>query len=117
MKKINDTYGHEKGDIYLKKIAQTIAGVGTKRSVVSRQGGDEFVLFLYDYDSENELMAAIASLEYAQSHNIVELDEETKVPLKFSFGYCVVNAGDDYQELLKLADEKMYQNKLQRREK
>lgn len=117
LKKINDTYGHEKGDIYLKKIAQTIAGVGTRDSVVSRQGGDEFVLFLYNYESEKELISAIESLEYAQNQELVELDEETKVPLRFSFGYCMVNAGDNYLELLGLADKKMYQNKLQRRGK
>lgn len=117
LKAINDTYGHEKGDIYLKKIGQTIVEVGTKGSVAARQGGDEFVLFLYDYDSKEELIAAIKSLEYIQSNNFVTLDKDIKVPLRFSLGYCLVNEGADYQELLKDADEKMYQNKKERKKK
>ena len=60
LKGINDNYGHEKGDIYLKKIANIINNYGIAGSVASRQGGDEYVLFLYGYDSEEELLRAIA---------------------------------------------------------
>ena len=46
LKNINDTYGHDKGDIYLKKIANIINNYGIGSSVASRQGGDEYVLLL-----------------------------------------------------------------------
>lgn len=67
LKGINDTYGHDKGDIYLKKIASIINNYGIGSRVAARLGGDEFVLFLYEYDSEGELLRAIETLEYIQN--------------------------------------------------
>ncbi len=115
LKVINDTYGHDKGDIYLKKIANIINNYGIGSSVASRQGGDEYVLFLYEYESEEELLRAIEALQYIQNHSSAHLDKEVNVPIRFSMGYSVVNVCTDYRKLLKEADEKMYQNKLERR--
>lgn len=117
LKEINDTYGHEMGDVYLQKISGLISQIGTKSSIASRQGGDEFVLFLYAYESEEELIKTIKRLEYFQNHGSAELREGLNVSLRFSFGYCLVNESTDYQSLLKKADEKMYQNKLERKTK
>ncbi len=117
LKGINDTYGHDKGDIYLKKISEVISNVGTRGCIASRQGGDEFVLLLHNYDSEEELKQTINSLEYLQSNSFVSLAENTKVPLRFSLGYSLVNGNDEYYVLLKDADEKMYKNKIERKKK
>lgn len=78
-------------------------------------GGDEYVLFLYDYDSEKELIKAIESLQYIQNHNAIHIDKNKDISVRFSMGYSLVNGCTDYQKLLKEADEKMYQNKLERR--
>lgn len=115
LKGINDNYGHEKGDIYLKKIANIINNYGIAGSVASRQGGDEYVLFLYGYDSEEELLRAIESLQYIQNHNIMHIDKNLDIAVRFSMGYSIVNDCTDYHKLLKEADEKMYQNKLERK--
>ncbi len=115
LKGINDKYGHEKGDIYLKKIAQVINNFGIKNSVSARQGGDEFILFLYDYEDEKELLNTIKTLEYIQNNSTVALKDNVSVPLRFSFGYSMIDSKGDYYRLLKEADEKMYQNKLMRR--
>ena len=117
LKGINDTYGHEKGDIYLKRIGQAISDIRMKNGIVSRQGGDEFVVFLYGYDSKEQLMATIQELEFMQSNSFVMLNEDINVPLRFSMGYSLVNKEDDYQKLLKEADEKMYKNKMARKKK
>ena len=79
LKSINDTYGHDKGDIYLQKIANVINNFGIKRSVASRQGGDEYVLFLYGYDSEDELLGEIEKLRSIQSHNTAHLNKEIDI--------------------------------------
>ena len=115
LKGINDTYGHEKGDIYLKKISEIIKDFGAKSSIASRQGGDEFVLFLYDYDTEEELFKDIKNLEYLQSNSFTQLGENLDVPVRFSFGYSITNKSQDYESLLKDADDKMYKNKLARK--
>lgn len=115
LKGINDTYGHEKGDVYLKKMASIINNFGIGSSLASRYGGDEYVLFLYDYDSEEELLKAIETLQYIQNHSTAYLDKNVNVPISFSMGYSLVNDCTDYYRLLKEADEKMYKNKLERK--
>nr|MCR5556227.1 diguanylate cyclase [Butyrivibrio sp.] len=52
LKKINDEYGHDKGDIYLKKACRTLSDV-LKRSPVYRVGGDEFFIILKNEDFRN----------------------------------------------------------------
>lgn len=115
LKGINDTYGHEMGDVYLKKIGGVIKNFGIRSSLASRQGGDEFVLFLYEYDGEDELLNTIRTLEYVQGHSTARLREDLTVPLRFSFGYCLRKDGMTYEELLKTADERMYENKRMRK--
>ena len=115
LKGINDTYGHEMGDAYLNEIAGIIEGFGTRKSIASRQGGDEFVLFMYGYDTEDELMKSINLLEEMQSNTYTNLDVNIRVPLRFSMGYCLTEPDKDYTELLKEADKKMYSNKMERK--
>lgn len=115
LKGINDTYGHEKGDIYLKRIGGIINNFGVQSSIASRQGGDEFVLFLYEYGSRDELEKTIQTLEYIQNQSTVHLDDNINVPVRFSLGYSIAKGNADWQELLKEADEKMYSNKLERK--
>lgn len=111
LKVINDTYGHEVGDIYLKKISELIVGLDAERSVAGRWGGDEFVLFLYQYDDEKELLDTLNSLESIQENSVASLGDDVCVSLRFSFGYSLIGERTDYQNLLKEADERMYENK------
>ena len=115
LKGINDTYGHKRGDVYLKKIASIIKNFGIRNSVASRMGGDEFVLFLYDYEGEDELLKTIETLQYIQNNSTARLDENISVPLRFSMGYCMVEDEKDYRNVLNVADVNMYKNKQHRR--
>lgn len=115
LKQINDEHGHEKGDMYLKKISEILKGFGIKGSLAARQGGDEFVLFLYQYDSKEELINTIKTLEYIQQNGTAFLGKDLSVPLKFSYGVSFINGEKDYQKLIKKADEKMYANKRERK--
>lgn len=115
LKTINDTYGHEKGDIYLKNIARMIHHFGPKCSIAARQGGDEFILFLYQYDNEEELVNAIHDLEMIQDCGSAQLDDTTCVRLSFSLGYSLFKTNMTYWELIGEADKKMYENKRRRK--
>ena len=115
LKEINDQYGHEVGDVYLKETGRQFFKLGTQKSIIARQGGDEFVLFLYEYSDEEELVQVIKELEYLQSHTYVDLGNQVMVQIKFSFGYEIKKEPTNYRELLKCADEKMYQNKKMRK--
>lgn len=115
LKVINDTYGHEAGDIYLKAIAGLFRNFGPKSSVSARLGGDEFVVFLYDYDSEQELADAITLLENLQDANFTDLNGQAQVPLRYSYGCCLTGQSVNYEAMMKEADEKMYENKRARK--
>lgn len=86
-----------------------------KGSIAARLGGDEFVLFLYRYDGEGELKNTIKTLAYIQNNSIANFEDGVSVPLAFSFGYSEIREQEDYQGLLKLADERMYENKRKRK--
>ena len=96
-------------------MANVINNFGIQSSLSARIGGDEFVLFLYDYDGEDELLNTIHTIEYIQGHSTARLNDNLTVPLRFSFGYCMKTEGSDYEELLKIADERMYENKRKRK--
>ncbi len=115
LKVINDTYGHDAGDIYLKEIAGLFRDFGTRGCVSARLGGDEFVLFLYGYNSEQELNDTVALLADLENHSFADLNEQVRVPLRFSFGCSLVGQSSDYEKLMKEADEKMYENKRRRK--
>lgn len=117
LKVINDTYGHEIGDAYLKKISELISGLDTERSVAARWGGDEFVLLLYHFEEEEELLRTLNKLESMQENSETSLGGGVRVRLRFSFGYSLISGRNDYLNLLKDADEKMYENKRKHKEK
>jgi len=54
-KNINDSFGHQFGDILLVEFAKRISAMVRKESVVIRQGGDEFVILTYRTDEEDIL--------------------------------------------------------------
>ncbi|MBQ9947478.1 MAG: GGDEF domain-containing protein, partial [Oscillospiraceae bacterium] len=115
LKEINDKYGHDKGDIYLKKIAEMLGTIGSRNSVTSREGGDEFVLFLYGYSDEKELLDDLDTLKYTQSNSSAQLGDDIIVPLNFSYGYSLTEGHSDYRSLMKDADERMYESKRERK--
>lgn len=117
LKEINDQYGHEKGDLYLKKIAEILVKFGSRQSVAARQGGDEFVLFLYKYEDLEILLNDLKRLTEIQTHVTVELSDELIVPLGFSFGYEIEEKPENYRKMLKCADEKMYNDKRERKKR
>lgn len=116
LKTINDTYGHDAGDIYLKEIAGLLRDFGPKSCVSARLGGDEFLLFLYRYGSEQELTDTIALLTDLQNNSFADLNDQVRVPLQFSFGCSLTDQPVDYEKLMKEADEQMYENKRMRKE-
>ncbi len=115
LKGINDVYGHDMGDAYLKKIAEVISSVGTNGSIAARQGGDEFVLFLYNYPTEEKLLENISKLESLQNDSTAQLNDKLTVPARFSIGYSFTKGESDYNALIKQADDKMYANKSERK--
>ncbi len=116
LKSINDTYGHEKGDIYLQKTAQILKNFANRNSIIARFGGDEFIILLYNFDNQGDLINTLIELKKIQDNSQVQLDAKISVPLKFSYGYSVITEISDYNNHLRDADRQMYLNKVKRKE-
>ncbi|MCD7035938.1 GGDEF domain-containing protein [Metabacillus sp. GX 13764] len=112
-KMINDVYGHVKGDLVLAGVGSLLLKSIHKKDIASRWGGDEF-LVIGRYGSKEELQQILASIE----EKTKALAEEMNVPVSLSIG-SAVHEGYDLElfELIRLADDHMYQNKKEKKER
>lgn len=115
LKKINDQYGHEAGDIYLKSIGEILRRFDPKNSICARYGGDEFVLFLYNFESRAAVDRQLQKLAKLRESSTAPICEGVTVPVDFSFGVGMLDGSRDFYSLLKYADEKMYESKRERK--
>ncbi|WP_434631727.1 diguanylate cyclase domain-containing protein [Chromobacterium sp. CV08] len=109
-KPVNDTYGHVVGDRVLQLIAARIQDVIRDEDTVARIGGDEFVILMEDIESNREADKVVARLKQAiqmpyqvDSHRIL-------VGVSIGTAYYPED-GLLIDELLAVADRKMYGNK------
>ncbi|MFO7611349.1 MAG: GGDEF domain-containing protein [Clostridia bacterium] len=106
-KYINDTFGHDSGDRALIQFAECVRGSIRKEDVFARIGGDEFAMIIECNDLEScrsfvgKLYKKTASLEL----------EGTSHPIHASFGYAHINEGGGPEELMKRADDSLYEAK------
>lgn len=107
-KKINDTYGHECGDIVLQQVARTMNGCIRKQGFVARWGGEEFLIVLENSDSQNSrqilehLRESISRLEIPYNGQTIRLTVTVGM---------VENDGSGSNNLLRLADNALYEGK------
>lgn len=113
LKKVNDTYGHEHGDEYIKGACHEICVI-YQHSPVFRIGGDEFVVLLEnnDYDNHTELLERLKN-----AFETAESDEARQPWEKYSaaVGMAIFNSEGDISmdDVFKRADQLMYQDKLE----
>ena len=105
-KKINDTYGHDVGDIVLKGFADLL--VSNVRSVdnVGRWGGEEFLIVLIESDSEK---AKIVAEKIQANLSNVSFDQVGKITA--SIGISEATDEDTLETIIKRADEALYRAK------
>jgi len=106
-KPINDTYGHECGDLLLKQVAHRLTGLVRRSDTVSRQGGDEFVVLLPDLDSTTDAQAVAQKIldTLRQPFQV----GSHRLQIGVSIGIAVYpDSGDNAQTLILNADLAMY---------
>ena len=107
-KEINDTYGHDKGDLVLTEAARRLCHAVRGSDTVSRIGGDEFVLLLNGIADEDEIRHVCMRIlnEIRQPFLILE---DQSVQITVSIGISVYpQDGQDEKSLLTQADQAMY---------
>ena len=106
-KKINDTYGHQIGDEILRHFANTIKSSIRKSDYIIRYGGEEFLIFLPNVIKEEAELVL-----YKIKKNLRPYKD-----INFTFSAGIANEGDKLAEMIKIADERLYQAKREGRNK
>jgi two-component system cell cycle response regulator len=110
-KEVNDTFGHEAGDVVLTRVAESLLSTVREGDAVYRLGGEEFLVCLPDIDEG----AAVTIAERTRAA-IASLDLEGLAPagrITASEGIAVADHArlQDFAEILRLADAALYDSK------
>lgn len=105
-KKVNDTYGHECGDVVLIQLARIMKNHMAGNGFVSRWGGEEFILIFTEYLIKDAKVILDEIMQEIRETDIV-YDENTKVRVTMTFGICQ-GSTDSVDAILREADGKLY---------
>lgn len=110
LKLTNDSYGHNRGDVVLRRVARLLVDQSRADDVVARSGGDEFVVVLDNADERGaqELMDRITA---AAEHVRLTTEEPWFTTLRLSVGCAATADGTPVADLLPRADARMYADK------
>lgn len=105
-KKVNDTYGHDAGDIVLVKVAACLMEAATEDNLAVRWGGEEFILFFPNTKCEQ----AYTTVENVrkQVENMVIQAGEQKIHVTITGGIAEGFPGGNYETVIKRADDNLY---------
>ncbi|ADQ13615.1 diguanylate cyclase domain-containing protein [Halanaerobium hydrogeniformans] len=109
LKKVNDNYGHQKGDQLLQKAAELIKTSCRDEEIIARMGGDEFIILL---PQTSQAAAEIIKERIINNFKNHKLEEE--IPLSIALGIASKNKeSESFEAIITKAEEGMYINKLQ----
>lgn len=109
-KKINDTYGHDVGDIVLKKVSQTIIANIRDTDLLFRWGGEEFVLLCNNVDVNKQYQLGQKILRCINSISFESKQECFNVTVSIG-GACFYQEDENYMQALKRSDVALYHSK------
>lgn len=110
-KGFNDKFGHAAGDHVLTEVASMLAANLRPTDLVARFGGEEFVIIFPDTDVTAAMQAA-ERVRVAVGAKVLAMPDGTKLPtVTISMGLATFRSGQTVPDLLKAADQAMYQAK------
>ncbi|HJV73578.1 MAG TPA: EAL domain-containing protein [Noviherbaspirillum sp.] len=106
-KPINDTYGHETGDLMLKEVARRLNASVRNSDIVGRLGGDEFIALLTNVHTEQDVARAAKHLldKLSEPYHVNNLELRTSPSIGIS---VYPTDGEDIDTLIRHADAAMY---------
>ncbi|MEG0565105.1 MAG: GGDEF domain-containing protein [Hungatella sp.] len=107
LKTMNDTYGHEKGDLLIKGIAVVLHGVFFKNPYVYRVGGDEFCVLLVNTDE-----AMVEQDKTIIQNEIVQYNRLYGIGLSCAIGVATAANREAFSSVFSRADSRMYEEKV-----
>ncbi len=107
LKIANDTFGHEQGDMLLSKAAEILQQVCGANAIVSRYGGDEFIIILQNTDEKQADNVCVKIKERCLNEKVGHIQ------ISIALGCATkIHESQNIDEIVKEAEEKMYRNKL-----
>ena len=108
-KTVNDTFGHQFGDEVVKRIANIISNEVGADGISGRFGGDEFLVVLYDIESEKELRDKLKGIKNKVTATFPDKGIDKDNPLSVSIGAAVFpKDAENYDELFEITDHCLY---------
>ncbi len=112
LKYINDTYGHDFGDAYIKTAAKALVEATPPHTLVARMSGDEFFIFFYGYKDAKSVRTQIQYMKKSFNEQSLSLPDAQSYRLRASGGVAWYPADStDYEQLIRYADFAMYKVK------
>lgn len=109
LKFINDTYGHDYGDEYIRLTADVLRKYAGGRALVSRLSGDEFVVLFHGCNHRGEIQAACEAIKEGMRLTCIYLPDHTQMQIRASAGVAwYPDDAAQYEDLLRYADFAMY---------
>ena len=115
-KRVNDTFGHARGDQVLKKIGQLLKTVARESDIPARYGGEEFAVILPNTDVDGALDVANRIHAVIREHKFEHLDEE-QITISTGVSTYKNNNLQSLNELVQIADSGMYRVKREGKDK
>jgi diguanylate cyclase (GGDEF)-like protein/PAS domain S-box-containing protein len=109
-KEVNDTLGHETGDLVLKMVCNTLGHNLRAGDLIGRWGGDEFVLIAMDVGVEG--LSSIAARYCRLIAESTVLSGEKRAHVTCSMGATLLRSDETAEQAIARADELMYKSKL-----
>jgi len=109
-KRINDTYGHDAGDLVLQQVAQCLTGLLRGGDYIFRLGGEEFLVILVEANID-QAMSIAEDIRQQFASERLQLPSGGSVNATFSIGVACHDGHPDYQRLLKQSDLALYEAK------
>lgn len=108
-KYINDTYGHQAGDIILVEFSAMLKDSTRKHDIISRYGGEEFLIILPDTDIEGA--KKLAEKIRSKTESLIFNYKKISINITTSIGLSHLGDGNDLDVLINIADNCLYSAK------
>ncbi|NLU99765.1 GGDEF domain-containing protein [Marinomonas sp. UCMA 3892] len=107
-KKINDTFGHEAGDLVLAKVSAMMASVIRSQDEIGRYGGEEFIVIMPD-TSLKDAEVVMERMRQSVENMLIETEHGIVIPVTVSIGVAAIAPSvSRYEEILAQADKGLY---------
>lgn len=111
LKTVNDTQGHQVGDLLIQRAARLLEHGIRAKDVLVRLGGDEFTIILYGTDREGANIVSSRIRDTLEAHN----QRNQNFPVFLSLGASTADTPSSLEESLRRADQAMYRDKSERK--